>query len=96
MEGDKTMGDVRLNPNQRRILERLAREPGEGHMTPSWISEACGHFYRPEWANVRLKALAERGLVESVCRGWWVITDAGRAAIGSLGANPHPTREERT
>lgn len=71
----------RLTPDQRKILRRMAQEPGDGHLTAQWIAEGCGHFYDTPWASARLPSLVKRGFAENLSRGWYVITDAGRAAL---------------
>lgn len=70
----------KLTDKQRQILAYLKRQP-EGARTV-WIAEMCGHAYETPWASTAMPRLLDLGLVaRQGLPGWYVITEAGRAAI---------------
>ncbi len=76
----------KLNDEQRQILAYLARQkPPENYHLAVWIAEGCGHYYDTAWASARLPGLLKRGLIERGGKGYYAITDAGRAALSQGG-----------
>lgn len=71
-------GRTRLSDDDLTILRFLVTQP-DG-VRPIWVSEHYGHWYKPEWANTRLRRYCRLGLVANPSKGWYVITDAGRDA----------------
>lgn len=81
---------MKLGSEQERILRGLTNRhrygragdgKEEGWATAQWLAEGCGHAYDTPWASSRLPGLIKRGLVERGARGYYRITDAGRAAL---------------
>ncbi len=71
-------------PVDNRILEALAHT--EMDLTPTVIARDIG--YDRKYVNTRLGDLAAKGLVDRVERGWYAITDDGRAYLnGDLDAS---------
>ena len=72
-----------LNDAQCAILRAMsdARRYADGWVTPQWIAEDCDHFFESIWASGRLSGLVKRGYVKPGARGYYRITDEGRAAL---------------
>lgn len=73
----------KLSEKQLQILRYMATQRDGAYAL--WIAEGCGNYYNTEWASSSLTTLRRRGFVECPTRGWYVLTEAGRSAIGRSG-----------
>lgn len=74
----------KLTEAQQAILRTLAAERGEGWMLAAWIAERNGHFYDTPWASGKLPTLLRHRIIEKSGKGYYRITEAGRAALAAM------------